>query len=387
MNSEERKAARRRRREEKRARKRAERQEALTFEAVADLDNLHRAAVQAKRGVCWKASVQRYMKDELRNIVKSRNQLLNGEDVRRGFHEFDLYERGKHRHITSVHFSERVVQKSLSQNVLVPALTNSFIRNNTANTKGRGTDDAIRRLKRDLVRHYRKHGTEGYILLVDFTNYFGSIPHGRMKRLISDAIDDARVVGLEHSFINACGEVGLGLGSEPNQVCAVSFPNALDHFITECCGVEAYGRYMDDSYAISADKTTLQIVLAIIRDRCGQMGIEVNMRKTHIVKLSKGFTWLKKRISYGENGKVVMRPCRDSITRERRKLKKQAELVRQGKMTMEQVERSYQSWRGGMKRLDAHKTVITMDALYHDLFKDLTGGSLIAMPPRYAKAA
>lgn len=374
MKSEERKAARRRRREEERARKRAERQESLTFESVADIESLHKAAMRAKRGVCWKASVQRYMKDELRNIVKSRKQLLNGEDVRRGFHEFDLYERGKHRHITSVHFSERVVQKSLSQNVLVPALSHSFIRNNTANTKGRGTDDAIRRLKRDLVRHYRKHGSEGYILLVDFKNYFGSIPHGRMKRLISEAVDDSRIVGLEHAFIDACGDVGLGLGSEPNQVCAVSFPDALDHFITEMCGVEGYGRYMDDTYVIATDKTTLQICLALIRDKCGQMGIEVNMAKTHIVKLSKGFTWLKKRISYGENGKVVMRPCRDSITRERRKLKKQAAMVARGEMTMEQVQQSYQSWRGGMKRLDAHKTVLSMDALYKSLFENLAGG-------------
>lgn len=362
------------RREEERARKRAERQESLTFEAVADIDNLYASALMAKRGVCWKASVQRYMKDVLRNIVKSHNQLQNGEDVRRGFHEFDLYERGKHRHITSVHFSERVVQKSLSQNVLVPAMSNSFIRNNTANTKGRGTDDALRRLKRDLVRHYRKHGREGYVLLVDYSNFFGSIPHGRMKRLVSDAVDDPRVLALENLLIDSYGDVGLGLGSEPNQVCAVSFPDAIDHFITECCGVEAYGRYMDDTYVIATEKLTLQICLALIRDMSGRMGLEVNMKKTHIVKLSKGFTWLKKRISYGENGKVVMRPCRESITRERRKLKKQAQMVREGTMTMEQVQQSYQSWRGCMGRLDAHKTVISMDALYHELFKDLAGG-------------
>lgn len=174
--------------------------------------------------------------------------------------------------------------------------------------------------------------------------------------------------------VEFCGEVGLGLGSEPNQVCAVAFPGAIDHFVTECCGVEGYGRYMDDTYVIAGEKETLQICLAIIRDMSAGMGLEVNMRKTHIVKLSKGFTWLKKRISYGENGKIVMRPCRDSITRERRKLKKQAQMVREGKMTLEQVERSYQSWRGGMMRLDAHKTVISMDALYKSLFENLAGG-------------
>ena len=383
VNSDERREARRRRREERRAAKRAEAQTELTLEAVADIDSLHRAALEARRGVCWKASVQRYMKDVLRNAVKSRKQLLNGDDVRRGFYEFDLFERGKLRHITSVHYSERVVQKSLSQNVLVPSLTRSFIRNNTANTKGRGTDDAIARLKRDLVRHYRKHGTDGYILLVDFSNYFGSIDHGRMKRLVCDAVDDSRVCALEASFIDACGDVGLGLGSEPNQVCAVAFPDRIDHFVTEMCRVEGYGRYMDDSYLISSSKLDLQICLALIRDMCEQMGLTVNMRKTHIVKLSKGFTWLKKRVSYGENGRVVIRPCRDSITRERRKLKKQARLVRDGKMTVEQVERSYQSWRGGMLRLDAHRTLLRMDALYHELFvssKKLSGGGFVALP-------
>lgn len=349
-------------------------QQGITLEAVADLDNLHRSAKLAKRGVGWKASVQRYMKNELRNIVRAKHQLLNGEDIHRGFHEFDLYERGKHRHISSVHFSERVIHKSLSKTALVPAMSRSFIRNNTANLKGRGTDDALKRLKADLARHYRLHGAEGYILLVDFEGYFASIPHDETKRQSASAIDDRRVVALDHILIDANGEVGLGLGGEPYQIHAVAFPNRIDHFITECCRPEGYGRYMDDIYAIHTDKLALQLILAMIRDMCARMGIKVNDKKTHIIKLTKGFTWLKKRISYGENGRVNMLPCRDSITRERRKLKKQAELVRRGEMTIEQVQQSYQSWRGGMKRLDAHQTVLSMDALYHDLFKDLAGG-------------
>lgn len=90
--------------------------------------------------------------------------------------------------------------------------------------------------------------------------------------------------------------------------------------------------------------------------------------KTRVVKLSRGFVFLKKRFSYGEGEKVVVRPCRSSVTRQRRKLKKQAALVARGVMTVEQVNQSYQSWRGGMKRLDAHETVRRMDALYKQLF-------------------
>lgn len=79
------------------------------MENVADLNSLYRAAVKAKNVIAWKSSVHRYEKDVLRNIVKARRDLLAGNDVRRGFHEFQLYERGKLRYISSVHISERVI--------------------------------------------------------------------------------------------------------------------------------------------------------------------------------------------------------------------------------------------------------------------------------------
>lgn len=368
MNSDERRAARRARREKARGERRAKRLEGCTLEAVADLDNLCKAAQQAKRGVGWKASVQRYHKDLLRNVVKARGDVLAGKDIRRGFYEFQLFERGKLRQISSVHFSERVIHKSLTQNALTPALAPSFIRDNTANTIGRGTDDALHRLKAQLVRHYRRHGRDGYILLVDFSSYFANIAHAPLKEIVERALDDQRVIDLTHSLIDACGDVGLGLGSEPNQVLAVGFPSALDHYVAEMLGVEAYGRYMDDSYFVHESKEYLSVVLGLVAQKCDQLGIQINEKKTHIVKLSNGFTILKKRISYGRNGRIVIRPCRASITRQRRKLKKMARMVANGTMDIEQVRCSYQSWRGGMKRLDAHRTVLSMDALFFDLF-------------------
>lgn len=368
VNSDERRAARRERREQERARRRAARLEGCTLEAVADLAALEQAARAAKRGVGWKASVQRYDRDRLLNVLKARRDLLDGADIRRGFHEFDLYESGKLRHICSVHFSERVVHKSLSQNALVPALTASFVRSNTANTAGRGTSDAMRIIKRDLARHWRAHGAEGYVLLVDFSDYFAKIDHGAMKAVVARALDDPRLVSLAGSLIDAGGERGLGLGSEPNQVMAVALPGRVDHMVCETCAVEAYGRYMDDSYAIHASKEHLRWVLGRIRECAGGLGIEINERKTRIVKLSHGFTWLKKKWSYSPTGKVVVRPCRESITRERRKLKAHARMVEGGRMTFEQARCSYASWRGSMEGLDARRSVRSMDALYRELF-------------------
>ncbi|MCG4816500.1 hypothetical protein [Collinsella aerofaciens] len=61
-----------------------------------------------------------------------------------------------------------------------------------------------------------------------------------------------------------------------------------------------------------------------------------------------------------------------------------AAMVADGVMAPEQVEQSYQSWRGGMKRLDAHRSVLAMDALYRSLFENLAreGGGAQCRPTR-----
>ena len=53
-----------------------------------------------------------------------------------------------------------------------------------------------------------------------------------------------------------------------------------------------------------------------------EYGIVINKKKTKIVDLKHGFTFLKTHFYITETGRIIKKPCRDSITRERRKLKK-----------------------------------------------------------------
>ena len=368
LNSDERRAARRARREQERARKKAKRLEGVSLEAVADLNALYKAAMQAGRGVSWKASIQRYQKDVLINIVRTRRDLLEGNDLHRGFIRFDIKERGKLRHISSVHIAERVPQKALTQNALIPATVPGLIPSNSANIKGRGTEYAVKLMKNQLADHYRKHGSEGYILQMDFRDYFARIAHEPLKRQISQRLSDQRLVELQNHFIDVQGEVGLGLGSEPNQICAVAFPDPIDHYVTEMCGVECYGRYMDDSYAIHTSKEHLRLVAACVEILCVDYGIEVHPVKTKITKLTHGFTFLKKRFFYTETGRVIVKPCRETITRERRKLKSLHRMFERGEIELWQIAQQYMSWRGGLVHLDAHRTIVSMDALFRQLF-------------------
>lgn len=155
MNSKERHEARYQRRKEKRLRRKQERNEQYgDFDKVFTFDNLYCAFKKCCRGVGWKASTQRYKANALQNVNDAFNSLHNGTYKSRGFYEFDLVERGKPRHIKSVHISERVVQRCLCDNALVPMFSKSFIYDNGACMEHKGIDFAARRLVCHLQRHF-----------------------------------------------------------------------------------------------------------------------------------------------------------------------------------------------------------------------------------------
>lgn len=382
MTSEERHEARYRRRKSKREAKRKKILEKHTYYEVINRNALSKAAKQAARGVEYKASVQRFMLRRLINIAIINKKLIYHKDARKGFICFPLMERGKLRKIMSVHFAERVPQKSLNQNALIPVLTRSLIYDNGASQKGKGTGFAIKRLVKHLCNHYRKYGNQGYILQIDIKNYFGSIDHSIAKQNINNVFDDKGIIWLSELFIDAYYEYnlkikklpekeahkGLGLGSEINQTIAVSYLNPLDHYIKEVLKIKSYGRYMDDFYLIHPDKEYLKRCLTDIKRICASLKLDVSDKKTKIIKLSHGFTFLKTKIYLTDTGKVIKKPCHDAVVRERRKLKKQKKLLDAGVMTFDDVRCSYQSWRGSMKYRNARKTVWSMNKLFNKLF-------------------
>ena len=360
--------SRRKKRYENRQKRRQEKMQSFIkpfddFRNVASFKSLYQAALDASKGVSWKASVQRYLLNIVVRTAGVHNDLINGKDVRKGFIKFDLCERGKLRHIQSVHFSERVVQKSLCKNVLLPVLSHNLIYDNAASQKDKGTLFAINRLVQHLRRHFRQYGQEGYVLLIDFKSYFDNIDHPILKKIYRKYIHDSSILKLTDDFVDAFGSKGLGLGSETSQIHAVAYPNAIDHFIKDQCRIKAYGRYMDDSYIISHSKKELEEILDKLNRCFAAHKIIASPNKTRIVDLKHGFCFLKTRFFITESGKILRKPCRKSVTAERRKLKKQGKLVDAGEMSEADVLNSFVSWTGSMKRRNAAKTVYSMKQL------------------------
>ena len=369
MTSTERKEHRRTRRSATRkAKKQGVVGECDSLEKVADPNALMSASKKARSGITWKASVQRYLMNLLKNVAESNKNILTGKDIRKGFIKFDLIERGKLRHISSVHFSERVAQRSLCANALIPTLIRGLIYDNGASLKNKGITFALDRLSAHLQRHYRKHGNEGYVLLLDFSDYFGRIRHDVIKEILCQNFKDKRLISLAMSFVYAFGEKGLGLGSETSQIFAVTYPSKIDHYIKEVLRIKGYARYMDDSYLIHKDKGYLKKCLEDLKGKFAEVGIVLNPKKTRIVKLSKGFTFLKTQYFLTDTGKVIRKACRESIVRQRRKLKKFKKFSDAGEMSFGHIYNSYMSWRGYIGHKDAHRTILSMDKLFKDFF-------------------
>lgn len=357
------------RRQQKRIAKKQHLKQYDNFENVVCLKSMYKAAKKAACGVSWKASVQRYILAILFRVTHTKQNLLKGKDIRQGFIEFDLNERGKTRHIKSVHFNERVVQKSICLNAMNPVLLNSVIYDNAASQKGKGTHFSLKRVEEYLHWHYRHYGNNGYALGVDFKNYFESIPHEVLKETFRKNFTDVRIIKLLDDFVDAFGDRGLGLGSETSQINAVCHTNKIDHYIKEVERIKGFVKYMDDSLIFHTDKGYLQELLYELEDMYAEIGITLNKKKTHIYDLKHGFTFLKTRFFLTDTGKVIKKPCRDRITAARRALKKQAKLYEQGIMTFEDVQQSYISKRGSFVHKNARKTIHSLDMLFKQLFK------------------
>lgn len=341
------------------------------FDKVFTFENLYNAYKKCRLGVGWKASTQKYMINAVFNVYRAYKQLKSSNYKTGNFYEFNIIERGKARHIRSVHISERVVQKCLCDNSLVHILSRSFITDNGACQKGKGEHFALNRLEIQLHDYYREYKTnKGYILMFDFSKYFDNINHEKLKAMLQDKYSDKRLLMLVFKLIDDFGDVGLGLGSQISQICALGYPNTLDHYIKEKLYIKAYGRYMDDGYLIAEKKEYLLYCLQELQRLCDDQKIILHDKKTHLQKLDKQFTFLKKRFIFTSTGKVVRLPPKNSTTRMRRKLKKFAIKYKNSEMRLEDIKQSVNSWIGSMQHSKSYRQVREIKKLYQDLFKE-----------------
>lgn len=345
-----------------------------TLEQLTELQNLNECAWECTRQSRWKESTQRYLSDMLQKNLELREEILSGQYRVKPTIDFTLNERGHIRQIEAPVVRDRIVQKSLMKHILTPLLTPYLIYDNYASMKQRGTSFARKRFEVMLHRYIRKYGTDGYILLIDVKKYFNNIDHDVLKRLIAPRLKDQPedVMQLIHYVIDTSSKTGKGLnlGSECPQIFAIYYLNPVDQFVKVVKGVKYYGRYMDDIFVVGRSKAELRKLLTEIEAKLAELLLEVNNKKTHIVKLHHGFTWLQIKYTVTPTGHITKAMSHNKIVRERRRLKAFRRQFDLDMMTEPQIWEAYQSWRGSVvcDHNACEHSIRAMDALYASLF-------------------
>lgn len=343
----------------------------MTIEELTTFEKLNTAFYESARISQWKESTQRYKTNLFVNNLKLQQELRNGTYKISQTTNFQLNERGKARNIEAPAIRDRIIQKVLCQNILVPYLTKPLIYDNYASLKGRGTSFARKRIDVLLQKFIKKHD-DGYVLQIDIKKYFESIDHDILKAMLHERIREPKeIMDLIDYFVDASSHSnkGLNLGSEAPQIFAIYYLSPIDSYIKTVKSIKYYGRYMDDMFIFSDDKQALKELLKEIKIELAKLKLQINDKKTHITKLSHGFTLLQ--IKYNVDGnKIIKRPTHSKIVRERKRLKKYKKLYDCGVMTENDIHNCYMSWRGALIKDGnaCYKTIKSMDALYNKLF-------------------
>lgn len=318
----------------------------MKYEELCRFETLYAAYLSARRGKRKKNAAAEYEANALACTEKLSRQLAARTYRPSSFEVFTVYE-PKERLVQAPAFVDKVVLHALVDGGLYDAVTHSFIRDNCASQKGKGMHDALYRLRLNMQRYYRRHGTaEGWVLKGDVHHFFASIPHDKLKeqlkRLCAKRGVDASIYALLCRYIDNSAE-GLPLGYQTSQLLALLYLDGFDHWATERHTLDGYGRYMDDFYAISPDKAQLQNLLRDMREYMKGLGLELN-GKTAIFPLKNGVDFMGFHTYLTETGGCVQKLRRESVQRMNARCKQWERDYPAGYISADAIETSWRGW-------------------------------------------
>lgn len=343
-------------------------EEVIGFEAL--YDSMHKC----KKGVLWKESVAHYVLNGLEETYKLNQQLENGTYKSRQIAKFTIT-RPKKREIISVCFRDRVYQRSLNDNALYPVMTNSFIRDNWACQRGKGTDDARDRMKVFLQRMYQKYGTDFCGLQIDVHGYYQNMRHdltnATLERKLELEIAKRAIDVLGKQYT---GDVGYNPGSQMVQIVGISALDDHDHKIKEELKAEEFGRYMDDSLLFHQSREHLEDCKVAIGKMLEEKGLEFNPKKTRVFDIKDGFMFLGFKYRLTDTGKVIMTIDPKNVKERRRILRRLVRKAKRGELTKAKVDECYRAWKNHASKGNSFKLLQRMDKYYKSLWKENENG-------------
>ena len=201
---------------------------------------------------------------------------------------------GKQRPIAIACFEDKLVDWVISK-ILTAVYEPLFIRNSFGYRPMKSAQQAVEACYYSLCKNARK-----YVVEIDFSNFFNTIPHRKLMKVISKRISDRKLKGLIGRFLK-CGlidkvgeilpsEIGTQQGSSMSPILA----NIYLHEVVDKWFLENYGsysniivRYADDAVFFFKREDDAAQFLSALEARVTQYGLSLNKDKTRTITLAK----------------------------------------------------------------------------------------------------
>ena len=233
------------------------------------------------------------------------------------------------REIYAAQFKDRVVQHFYLKEI-EDILESKFVEGCSSCRKGKGTDFALKLLKKYLIETSNNGKKDCYFLKIDLSGYFMSIDRKQISNKFKELImqeykgkhkellayltpiifennpslnckykcnEKIRKMVPERRKMNPHSEYGMAIGNLTAQAASNLNLNDFDNYIVKELKLEQYVRYVDDAIIICENKEKLKNAIPKIKKKLKETHQILNEKKTKIDTAYYGVKFLGK-ISY-----------------------------------------------------------------------------------------
>jgi len=258
---------------------------------------------------------------------------------------------GKTRPIAISCFEDKLVEWAIGK-ILESVYESIFIRNSFGFRPRRSQHDAIKANYNIL-----KDDKRPFVVEIDLANFFNTVPHRKLMKILRKRISDKRLLGLIARFlkVDILDQTGVTrqseIGTPQGSVMSPILSNIFLHYALDTWFLENYAsqnavivRFADDAVFMFSKEQQANDFLKALRLRLAEYKLSVNEDKTSIINFAKGeenifdflgftFFWNKKK---GWNKiNLVIKTQRDKLAK---KIQEYTEWIKLNRARMKRKE-------------------------------------------------
>jgi group II intron reverse transcriptase/maturase len=225
-------------------------------------------------------------------LNRLRQQIIGGTYQPRPVRQFFIPKKsGKLRPIQVWSVRDKVAQRAVV-NIITPLLEAQFLECSYGFRPGRSVGMAV-----DAVTQGRDTGY-GWVLDADISDCFGAIDLKLLMGQVERLIDEEPVVRLIQQWLHTPvdGELGIVAGVSQGGVISPALANLylhrFDQMMLASLPQSKLIRFADDFITLNTSEEAASWSLDVARRSLENLRLQLNMRKTRIVRFDEGFTFL-----------------------------------------------------------------------------------------------